>query len=394
MATQDNGTLESEETLHLDGLDQMATINETIKPQQVSDRDKTSHLKTFKLNTTIETTITQSLGPSQIVQTIDRFDYQADLGEGAHGKVWKAKDNDIGRTVAVKSYKYNGNTAQKLFNVETNIAGKIDHPNVPALYDVRKTDNDQFHFIMKYVEGETLSDIILRLRAKDPQTHQQYRFEQRASLIIQVLRALDAAHTQGVVHRDIKAENIMVASCGVIYLMDWGVALDLSQNNGEGELAGTPRYMSPEQAMMKKIDTRSDIYSLTAVFFELMTLMTHGPKAETLGDFIQQIPTHKLTLKDIKPRFGEGYPLEYATIILKGLALHPEDRYTNAEEMIEHIESVMSGQIVVQCSTTFLLKIIYSLRSMLIKYPSVANFGIIGAFIGLILVSIFIGTLL
>ena len=225
-------------TVHLDD---DFTVTDTIGGSILEDLFDDEAIETIAFDRDADETLTQSLGASQVGHAPDRFHYRSELGEGAYGKVWKAQDADIGREVAVKSYKYPGRAGQRLISLETSIAGKIDHPGVPALYDVKKTEDDQYHVIMKYVEGETLESIIDRLRDRDEETQTKYRFEQRTELIIQVLRALSVAHAKGIVHRDIKAENIMVGTSGEAYLMDWGIALDLSQSNGEGQLADAPQ---------------------------------------------------------------------------------------------------------------------------------------------------------
>ena len=100
-------------------------------------------------------TSTLALGHAQLRcmhKDTERFSYDEPLGEGAYGKVWKAKDIDIGRPVAVKSYKFAGPVGHRLLSMETNIAGKIDHPNVPVLYDIKKTEDEHYHYIMKYYE--------------------------------------------------------------------------------------------------------------------------------------------------------------------------------------------------------------------------------------------------
>ena len=170
------------ETIGLTMLDELFDAETQAKTKIEVD---TSDVETFSIGKPQISTHTQQLG---------RYNYEDALGEGAYGTVWRAQDIDIGRSVAIKSYKFTGNVGEKLLRMETNIAGKIDHPGVPVLYDVKKTEDGQYHFIMKYIEGETLESIITRLRDGDEKTHQQYGQEKRAELILQILRVLISAH--------------------------------------------------------------------------------------------------------------------------------------------------------------------------------------------------------
>ena len=342
---------------------------------------------------------TIALGEAQLRKMHDateRFSYENPLGEGAYGKVWKAQDIDIGRSVAIKSYKYGGEVGHRLLSMETNIAGKIDHPNVPVLYDIKKTEDEQYHYIMKFIEGESLEAIIERLRAGDKETLAKYSFEKRASIITQILRVLAASHKKNILHRDIKAENIMVGPAGEAYLMDWGVALDLNQFNGKGQLAGSPRYMSPEQAAQKALDQRSDLYSIIAVFFELMSLKQHGPDVKTADEVLKAIPEFEPSFKLIAmPHSQYGtYPMQYQSIFFKGLKNNPDERYQSAEEILEQLDASMSGDIEVGCHVSLMFKSFYLIRQGMTQHPILSNLALLFvplAFMGLL---VYIGTLL
>jgi serine/threonine protein kinase len=175
------------------------------------------------------------------------------LGTGGMGVVERAEDVDIGRPVAIKRLLPEATHPFGVarFVSEIRIVGSLDHPNVVPIHDVGVDDDGRYFFVMKYVEGQTLADVIDKLAAGDPLTHAFWTFERRAELMIAVLQALEYAHERGVIHRDVKPENIMVGSHGEIRLMDWGIAKHVGvQEPGEanGALIGTPAYMSPEQA--------------------------------------------------------------------------------------------------------------------------------------------------
>lgn len=381
-------------TVFLDDLHPSQTIGATML-EEIFDEEEISAKATTK--SAGKSTI--ALGVSQlrkINQEHERFSYDAELGEGAYGKVWKAKDVDIGRPVAIKSYKFGGNVGHKLLSMETDITGKIDHPGVPVLYDIKKTDDEQYHYIMKFIEGESLESIIERLRTGDEETTRQYTFEKRADIIIQILRVLASAHAKGIIHRDIKAENIMIGRAGEAYLMDWGIAIDLKNNTGEGQLAGSPRYMSPEQAAKKALDKRSDLFSLSAVFFELMSLQTHGPKLDDTKEILAVLPEYEPSSSDLN-RFHKiqgAYPLQYKPIIQKGLRNDPNARFQSAEEMLVEIESGVSGDIAVSCPISGMLKAFYLVEQSLVKYPIITSLTVMAIFIGAIGSLIYFGTTL
>ena len=343
--------------------------------------------------------LSSSLGASQLCDldmNVDRFSYMSELGEGTYGKVWKAEDADIGRSVAVKSYKLTGSAGMQLLALETNIAGKINHPGIPTLYDIRKTEDGQCHYIMRFIEGESLQDIIELLRSGDKKTHDRFRFEQRVEIVIQILRVLSAAHKKKIIHRDIKPENIMIGPAGEAYLMDWGVALDLTICQGANQLGGSPRYMSPEQAQKKPLTSASDLYALTVVLYEFLSLKEHGPKYENIEDLLEKLPSYEPTMFELAtghPKFG-AFPMVYASIIEKGLKINLEERYTTAEDMLHDLEAAQSGDIAVTCPITASFKIVSWLFHSLNVAPIQTFLGMGFVSLAAMATLIYIGTLL
>lgn len=156
----------------------------------------------------------------------DRYRTLGILGTGGMGVVERAEDIDIGRPVASKRLLSEASNAIGVacFVTEVRIVGSLDPPNVVPLYDVGVDADGCYFFVMKYVEGETLADIIARLAADDPAALAFWTSERRVELMIAVLQALDYAHERGVLHRDVKPENIMVGTHGEVRLMDWRIA--------------------------------------------------------------------------------------------------------------------------------------------------------------------------
>lgn len=308
--------------------------------------------------------------PSDSVHTIPRFVYQAQLGEGAYGRVWKAVDEDIGRDVAIKSYKFKGATGQKLCSTELQIAGKIDHPNVPVIYDVERSEDDSYHFVMKFIEGQQLTELIEKLKAGDKELLEQYKLEQRIEIIVQILRVLSTVHSKGIVHRDIKPENIMVGPNGEAYLMDWGIAIDTNITAAEGVLAGSPLYMSPEQARQEALDQRSDLFSLTAVFYELLFLEYYGPEFSTVEELIEKIGTNRKTVQaHCTLGTDASVPMPLANILNKGLDADPSKRFQSSSEMLSEIQRYRSGFISVGCPHTILLAAANRFTKWMHRYP-------------------------
>ncbi len=250
------------------------------------------------------------------------------LGKGAMGIVYKALDPDIDREVAIKTIRFDlisdeseKNELMLRFMREARAAGKLLHPNIITIYDVAK-EEDMTYIVMQYVEGLSLQKWIT--------SRKKIAIQDIVRLMIQICEALDYAHRNGIVHRDIKPANILLENNGKSFIVDFGVAhVEMSTMTQTGATIGTPSYMSPEQVMGKKIDKRSDIFSLGTILYELLS----GRKpfeGESITTVIYKIvneeaPPLSQARKDIPPDF---WP-----IIQKALAKDPEKRYSSCTEM-------------------------------------------------------------
>ena len=295
------------------------------------------------------------------------------LGEGGMGVVERAEDQDIGRPVAIKRMLPEASHALGIarFVSEIRIVGSLDHPNVVPIHDVGVDADGRYFFVMKYVEGHTLAEIIDRLAAGDPATTAFWSFERRAELMIAVLQALDYAHERGVIHRDIKPENIMVGSHGEVRLMDWGIARRVDQRD-PGEdigLIGTPAYMSPEQAACAELDHRSDIYSAAVTLHELMGLHHYlAHRSDSMFGLIDAVQSEAVDL------FSHDNPLppEMRHICSRGLAKDPAHRYTSAAAMIADIRAYVDGTFHVKCMFTFTKRALRAGGRMVDRRPRMA----------------------
>jgi serine/threonine protein kinase len=260
------------------------------------------------------------------------------IGAGGMGEVYLAQDQKLDRKVALKVLPADlSSNEQRMrrFVQEAKAASALNHPNIITIYEIG--DQDSRHFIVtELIEGETL-----RQRMK----HQHVRLSDILEFAIQTAGAMAAAHTAGIVHRDIKPENIMVRRDGYIKVLDFGLA-KLTQpegsttdteaptkalvDTGAGTVVGTANYMSPEQAKGKRVDGRTDIWSLGAVIYEMVT--GHVP-------FEGETPTEVIGLilnKEPLPlaRYDRAAPAELERIVAKALTKDLEERYQTAKDLL------------------------------------------------------------
>lgn len=283
------------------------------------------------------------------------------LGTGGMGVVERAEDVDIGRPVAIKRLLPEATHPFGVarFVSEIRIVGSLDHPNVVPIHDVGLDEDGRYFFVMKYVEGQTLADVIDKLAAGDPAAHAFWTFERRAELMIAVLQALEYAHERGVIHRDVKPENIMVGSHGEIRLMDWGIAKHVGvQEPGEanGGLIGTPAYMSPEQTLGEDLDIRSDLYSMTVTFHEFLALRhLHASHSETVTGLlaaIQSDPPDFIAFDTYDQTHQPIPPTELRYLCKVGLHKDRAQRYQSASAMIVDLRKFIDGKTDVKCMYT------------------------------------------
>jgi serine/threonine protein kinase len=298
-----------------------------------------------------------------------RFEELKLLGEGGMGEVALVKDADIGRTVAVKRLRpeLQGPVAVARFADEVRTVGSLEHPNIVPIHDVGRDEAGRYYFVMRHVRGETLEQVIERLAAGDPAYVSRFSVEVRIEIFLGILHALSYAHQQGVLHRDIKPANVMVGRHGEVMLMDWGIgkrvgfrdlAVEADPQGGEprrletavGALVGTPDYMSPEQARGENdtLDRRTDLYSATVLFHELLSLRHLHADRKTLEETLEAVRTLEVSPSALVA----SMPAEWAHYIAKGLRIDRHARFQSAEEMIERIQKTLDGDVPVECPVT------------------------------------------
>ncbi len=270
-------------------------------------------------------------------ETIGRFRVLEPLGRGAFGTVYKAQDPQLERIVALKVPRAGAlPTAeeQERFLREARSAARLGHPGIVPVHEVGQ-DRGIPYIVSDYVEGMTLAD-----RLSGP----RLGFPEAAELMAQVAEALDHAHRQKVVHRDIKPSNILIDSAGRAHLTDFGLA---RRDEGEitvtleGQVLGTPAYMAPEQAAgeQRKVDARSDGYSLGVVLYELLTgqLPFRGTRRMLIRQVLQDEPRPPRRLNDTVPR-------DLETICLKAMSKDPARRYPSAAALADDLRHWLAGE--------------------------------------------------
>ena len=274
-------------------------------------------------------------------EEVGHYDVIRQLGKGGMGEVYLALDRSLGREIALKVLPADYLTRDRVqrFHQEARAASALNHPNIVTIYEISQIEGR--HFIAtEFIDGETLRQRLHR---------GQLTVIEALQIAIQVAEALAAAHRAGIVHRDVKPENIMLRTDGYVKVLDFGLAKLVGQSEStteagavdsfdisSGLVMGTVKYMSPEQARAAEVDSRSDIFSLSVVLYEMVVGRTpfEGQTARDLVASIQQDDPAPLS------QYSPQLPNELQQVISKALRKEKEDRYQTIRELLNDLKSV------------------------------------------------------
>jgi len=309
-----------------------------------------------------------------------KYRIEQTVGSGGMKTICQAEDRDIGRKVAIAEMrpKLNGNESKiNRFIQEARITANLEHPNIVPVHELGKNSDNSPYFVMKMLSGEPLSMVIDKLKNKTKGYAKKYNLHHRLRIFIKICNAVAFAHSKGIIHLDIKPDNIQIGDFGEVLLLDWGLAKisndpkniqnpkkgkskdqkerDLIKNTTkelsnsilditlDGVIKGTPGYMAPEQVYgkNKEKDTRTDIYALGAVLYFLLTF-----QRPVEGKTIQALMVSTLNAKISPPseRVPQNHiPKALNAVTLKALAFKKENRYQKVNDLIRDIDSFLGG---------------------------------------------------
>jgi serine/threonine protein kinase len=260
----------------------------------------------------------------------NRYEVLGTLGCGATSRVDKARDTVLGRTVALKTlvHAFGAPTEQKQFLREAQIVSQLSHPAIVNLYDVGVEDGNVAYLVMEYVPGKTLQQVLAESTGPMP-------VARACAWISDLAGALHRAHRSGVIHGDIKPANILVTEDGKVKVSDFGIARFATQVSGSGKMMGTPAYLSPEQILGEPQNTRSDLFSLGIVLYQMVTGV-----APFDGSSVSAVCAQILQAEPVPPsQRNPAVPAELDRIILRCLAKTSADRYPSAEAFATSLDA-------------------------------------------------------
>lgn len=331
------------------------------------------------------------------VQGGHRYEIGDVIAEGGMGKIYEARDMNCRRTVAMKVLTPAGREEREellRFIEEAQITAQLEHPNIVTVHEVGLDTQERIYYTMKRVQGITLTDVLVGIRMEQEDVLEQFPLSRLLNIFQKICDAVAYAHHMNVVHRDLKPDNIMIGDFGEVVVMDWGLAKILGQHDalshrmpvGEhdqkmdikvtsiradkigtdlktisGRVMGTPGFMAPEQARggEGEVDVRSDIYSLGAILYSLLTLRS-SVRGEDINEVLRKIivgdiiPPAALNNRPDEvdgrpPHFphcpGGQVPSALSDITLKAMACDPDERYASVQQLQAAIEAYQAGEI-------------------------------------------------
>ena len=319
--------------------------------------------------------------PKLKTATDERYKILREHARGGMGRILVAEDKVVGREVALKELlpsrgpsgsvpasaqrtpgSATTSAAAARFLREATVTGQLEHPNIVPVYEIGQRDDGSIYYTMKFVKGRTLANKLRAIRTDVDMSVAQKQAERMKLLdgFVDICNAIAFAHSRGVIHRDLKPANIMLGDFGEAMVLDWGLARVVGGENTalaaesnhdvspdltlEGEVMGTPAYMPPEQAAGKidQVDERSDVYSLGAVLFEIVS-----GEAPYVGKTAKQVLSSVLSEDPRRiTEVAEDVPPELAALVMRCLERRPEDRFQSARTLAEEVQAFRDGRMV------------------------------------------------
>lgn len=265
-----------------------------------------------------------------------RYEVLEQIGAGGMAIVFKAKDLLLNRVVTIKVLREQFVTDEdfiRRFRREAQSAASLSHPNIVSIYDVGK-DGDTEYIVMEYVEGRNLKEII--------REYAPLSADQAVNLARQITGAIQNAHENHIIHRDIKPHNILVTADGVVKVTDFGIARAVSSATvtHTGDIVGSVHYLSPEQAKGIQSNERSDIYSLGIVLYELLTGKVPYDGETPIAIALKHLQQDPEPPSKLNPRISR----DFEAVIMRAIAKSPEQRYSSAKELLEDLNNIQMGR--------------------------------------------------
>ncbi|EMI55375.1 serine/threonine-protein kinase [Rhodopirellula sallentina] len=306
--------------------------------------------------------------PKNVPRGLKRYTGLREMARGGTGVLQAAFDPVTGRTVAIKKLlpetRFDRRERRRLLR-EARVTAQLQHPNTVPVYDIGEDDLEGVYFVMKRISGENLFEILKRIARGDESAIRDYPIDRRIEIVASACQALAYAHARGVIHRDVKPENIWVGNFGEVILLDWGVAKvwghaddnqplhdsslevrpeieaeQLQTLTGGGQRPGTPLYMSPEQIVGNRtIDERSDVFSVGVVLYEVMAIREPF-RGKTIDETFENIRHREIEPPSQRsPQYN--IPKEIDEIVGRALQKRPEKRYQSMRDVISDLRDLV-----------------------------------------------------
>jgi len=343
-----------------------------------AEKATTIGVEVTKDNSTLSTTTASTVSfltehlplDKEILFTIGPYQVIRSIGKGGMGEVFLAYDTTCGRRLALKKIRPDLIEHKQLHNrfiKEARITSQLTHPAIIPIYAIHN-ELDHIYYTMPYIEGETLKQLLRKARQQEKKGEEMDHIAESIPALIRIFlsicQAVAYSHSKKILHRDLKPENIIVGQYGQIVILDWGLAKVVKQPANEeidtegeelseeihplhhltnvGKVVGTIAYMAPERAMGKKADFQTDIYSLGAILYQLLTLKNPFHR-ESLKEFRKNMGAEKL-IDPVEIAPYRDVPRSLSRVVLKSLAPLPENRYQTVDDLIHDLENYIEGR--------------------------------------------------